>query len=434
MARHFSAAVAAALLAAVLVLPADADAARAVPHAKDSNARKAHCRHKSRGKAKRRGARGCRTSPAIQMPEASPPPPAMPPPPAEEVIEPPATTPPPAGGSRTETEPPVDEPQPETETPLEPETDAASHFRFFSPSSFWNTETSVTEPLDTASTALMANFNAEVDAEIAAEKGPSLNAERWSIPVYTVAADQPLVKVKQDGETAAPLQAAWSKVPVPPDAVGAAGTDKHLVVWQPSTDKLWEFWHFEGSAGHFTAHWGGAMEHVSQNPGVYGPAAWPGATYGWGASATSLSIAGGLITIEDLERGEINHALALGIPQVRAGVFTTPAYRGDGTSLNPLSLPEGAHLRLDPKLDLESLHLPHFTYMLAKAAQRYGIYVRSRAGVIAFFGQDPTPTGTNPYHGPNGAGVFEGRNRLELLSAFPWSHLQLTQMALFPDP
>jgi hypothetical protein len=308
-------------------------------------------------------------------------------------------------------------------------TRAEAQFRFFASSSPWNRRASIFQ-LDPRSGPITRNLAAEVKAEKLAERGPSINTVRWSVPIYRVAADQPTVRVLQDTGSAPSLQEAWDAVPLPANAVAAAGTDKHLVVWQPSTDKLWEFFHLRGGPGDWRARWGGAIENVSESSGVYGPEAWLGAGYSWGASASSLSLAGGLITLEDLERGYINHALALALPEIRAGVYAAPAQRTDGETHNSLALPEGARLRLDPTLNLGSLHLPHFTKMLAEAAQRYGIIVRSRAGVVAFFGQDPTPTGSEPYEGPNGAGFFEGRNRLELLGAFPWSHLQLLKMQL----
>jgi hypothetical protein len=141
-----------------------------------------------------------------------------------------------------------------------------------------------------------------------------------------------------------------------------------------------------------------------------------------------LSIAGGLITLEDLEKGQINHALAIALPNVRAGVYASPAQRSDGGSTEPLSLPEGAHLRLDPSLDLASLHLPKLTLMLAEAAQRYGIFVRDQASEPVFYAQDPIPTGTEPYTGARG--YFEGKSPSQLLASFPWSHLQLLKMKL----
>ena len=281
-------------------------------------------------------------------------------------------------------------------------------FRFFAPTSFWNTVVSADAPLDPSSAAVVGGLDEEVAAEATNEGGPSIATVDYSVPVYTVPADQPTVRVKLLNHPLHPtLQAAWEAVPLPPNAHPAAGTDKHFVVWQPSTDRLWEFWRLEGTSTGWQAEWGGAMEKVSSNRGVYGREAWRGAESLWGGDASSLSLAGGLITLEDLEDGVINHALAMAVPDVRAGVYASPAQRTDGYSDDPLSLPEGAHLRLDPNLDLASLHLPRFTLMIAEAAQRYGIFIRSSAlsgGIVTLYGQDPTPTGTNPYPGHWGGG------------------------------
>ena len=276
----------------------------------------------------------------------------------------------------------------------------------------------------------MDAFVAEIAKEEEAKTGSvNILTTSWSVPIYTVLADQPTVKVAYAGKgTSTALQSAWDAVPLPANAQSAAGTDKHLVVWQPSTDRLWEFWHLEQTSSGWQAAWGGAMQNVSTNPGVYGRKDWPGANRDWGASASSLSIAGGLITLEDLEVGRINHALAIGIPTPRASVYASPAERTDGKSSSPLSLPEGAHLRLEPGLDLAALHLPHLTLMLAEAAQRYGIIVRDTAGNVSFYAQDPTPTGMNPYIGAHG--YFEGKTPPQLLASFPWSHLQLLKMEL----
>jgi len=170
------------------------------------------------------------------------------------------------------------------------------------------------------------------------------------------------------------------------------------------------------------------MEKVSQGPGVYNTLSWPGAKPQWGSSASSVAITGGLITLEDFAMGQINHALGMAIPSPRAVVWASPAQRTDGNSTSPVSLPEGAHLRLDPNLDLSTLHLSHLVLMMAEAAQRYGIIVRDRAGNVTFYAQDPTPTGTNPYIGPGG--YFEGHCQCKLLMEFPWSHLQLLKMEL----
>jgi hypothetical protein len=275
-------------------------------------------------------------------------------------------------------------------------------------------------------------FGLVVARELDSASGPrpTIDTVAYSVPIYTVPAGQPTVSVALNNTFKAALVAAWSAVPIPPGALPAAGSDGDLVVWQPSSDRLWEFWRARRTSEGWSATWGGAIAHVSSNPGFYSSEAWPGATPWWGVTASSLALVGGLITLEDLASGEIDHALAMSIPGARAGVYSTPAQRTDGTSPSPLSLPEGAHLRLDPNLDLASLRLPRLTLMLARAAQRYGIYIRDSSPNIGFYAQDPTPTASNPYTGP--AGYFEGQTPTRLLAAFPWQHLQLLKMSLHP--
>ncbi len=352
------------------------------------------------------------------------------PPPAEvltvEPVEP--TTPSEPIPPVEESKPPVEEPKPPVE-----EEKAKEPFRFFSPTSFWNEMVPASAPVDPGSAAMVSSFDGEIAAAEAAKKGlPNINTTAWSVPVYTVPARQATVKVTHElsyGEKPnVALQSAWDAVPLPPEAKPAAGTDRDLVVWQPSTNHLWEFWGLEKTGGGWVAKWGGAMDSASTDPGVYGPEAWPGAQTGWGVSATSMSVAGGLITLEDLEKGQINHAIAIAIPNARSGVYASPAQRTDGYSTSPQSLPEGAHLRLDPNLDLASLHLPHMTLMLAEAAQRYGIFVRDSSVNVTFVAQDPTPTATNPYIGAHG--YFEGKSPQQLLASFPWKYLEVLKMEL----
>jgi hypothetical protein len=301
--------------------------------------------------------------------------------------------------------------------------------RFFSPSSLWNEALAPDAPLDPSSAPIVAAFEEEIAAEERAGYGPWINTTSYSLPIYTVPRDQPTVRVQlRDSAREPALAAAWSAVPLPADARPAAGTDRILVVWQPSTDRLWEFWRLAHEGDSWHASWGGAMQHVSSNPGAYGPEAWPGAEPWWGSSASSLSVVGGLISLEDLELGEIDHALAMAIPDARAGVYASPAQRSDGRSPNPLSLPEGAHLRLNPDLDLDSLHLPRLTLMLAEAAQRYGIFITDSSTTTTVYAQDPTPTGSNPYAGQDG--YLEDKHPNEILESFPWSQLELLKMEL----
>jgi hypothetical protein len=132
-----------------------------------------------------------------------------------------------------------------------------------------------------------------------------------------------------------------------------------------------------------------------------------------------------MITLDELRQGRIGHALALAIPQLKAGVFSWPAQRTDGTSTAASAIPAGTRFRLDPALDLDALSLPWLVRLMAEAAQRHGIVVRDTAGAVTFFGEDPTPTGTDPWRGPGG--FFGNQYPDTLLARFPWERLQALQ-------
>ena len=303
--------------------------------------------------------------------------------------------------------------------------------RLFAPSSVWNAPLRSDAPLDAANAELVKKLSDTVRDGFVAGRSAWIQTNNTSTPLYVVPAGQPVVRVKLDaGAWATSLQEAFAEVPIPPDAKPAAGADAHMTIWQPSTDRLWEFYKASRQSDGWHASFGGAMSSASTSPGYYNASAWPGLSNShWGATATSLPVIAGTMRISELKAGVIPHALAMNIPWARPKVHSWPAQRTDGSSTDPNAIPEGAHFRLDPKLDLDTLNLPPMTRMMAEAAQRYGMIVRDQTGwAVAVFGEDPTPTGTNPYSGATG--FYGGRQPDYLMKAFPWDHLQLLRMKL----
>jgi hypothetical protein len=182
------------------------------------------------------------------------------------------------------------------------------------------------------------------------------------------------------------------------------------VVWQPATDTMWEFWKTHKAADGWHAEYGGRLRRVSRSPGYY-----TGRHRRWGATATSLPLLGGLIRLHELEARTIPHALAMAIPGPgRSSV--PPAQRGDGERRSPTAMPEGTRLRLPPRLDLDRRRLTPIALMIVRAVQRYGVIVRDRAGDVVFYGEDPTPSGRDPYEPLSGDAPLTG---------FPWRRLQV---------
>jgi len=305
---------------------------------------------------------------------------------------------------------------------------AEAQQQLFSPTSFWNKRRSAGEAIDPNSAALVAELAAEVGREQQAGNGPWLATGKASTPLYRVGPSQRRVRVRLDAPgipNAKALQRAFASVPIPANAEPADGTDRHMTIWQPSTDTLWEFWRARQRSDGWHAEWGGAIRRVSKSRGYYTAAAWPGAAPNWGATASSLPVIGGTILARELRAGRIDHALALNVPFARAGVFAWPAQRTDGTGALT-TLPEGARLRLDPQLNLRQLKLPRLTRMIATAAQRYGLVVRDQTGQgISLFAEDRAPQGDDPYRR-----YFKGRTVSEVLGTFPWDRLQVLRMHL----
>jgi hypothetical protein len=280
--------------------------------------------------------------------------------------------------------------------------------RFFAPNSVWNRPLPRNAPLAADSRQLVSELQRQVR-----QVGPWINTTTYSVPIVTVSRRQRAVRVKLD--TSYPsLAKDFSRVPVPPGARPANGGDRHLVVWQPSSNTMWEFWLMSRRPDGWHARWGAKISHVTRNRGII-PAP-------EGATASGLPLVGGLMTVSDLRRGRIDHALALAVPGVRKGVVTWPADRTDGRVSGPRSIPIGTRFRLDPRVDVDKLGLTFLARAIARAAQRYGIIVRDTSGSVSLYAQAPPASSPHVY-----SPVFHGAYPNQLLAHFPWNRLQVVR-------
>lgn len=331
----------------------------------------------------------------------------------------------------------------------------------FAASSFWNTPLPASTPVNVNNSAYLnaIAYNLCFDATAVPETPPpacptstyygALNSSAWSAPLYVVPANQPYVPVADICGHASNSYYVTTVltpgVPVPADAHAATGTDEEIEIYQPSTDKYWDFWRFQkDSSGNWGACWGGVISGISQSNGIF-----PNNT---GATATSLPLIGADPRIEEFQAGQINHAIGLTIgdvgsadlarniipantPGATSGV-SWPATRTDGSSTDSLAIPEGLRFRLNPSLDVNSLGLTPVARVIAIAAQKYGFVVNDSCGqpCMAIRVGDPTTYTTaglpNPYtSGPGVGGVgttglYAGVPGNQIMKNFPWNQLQ----------
>src|SRR4051812_34776004 len=216
---------------------------------------------------------------------------------------------------------------------------AATGPGLFSPASVWNTALPADASIDPSSGARMSAFNADIQRQMQLKIGPWISERSNSTPFYVVGNDQPKVRVTVDSSSLGALKLRnllAAGVPIPAGAKQAAGVDAHLTVYQPSTDTMWEFWHASFESDGWHADWGGAMQHVSTNAGYYSNSVWDGLDvlqgWDWGSTASSLPMIAGTAMLSELRAGNIDHALAINIPEPCKTWFSWPAQQTDGTS------------------------------------------------------------------------------------------------------
>lgn len=286
----------------------------------------------------------------------------------------------------------------------------------FSANSFWYKPIPTNASLHPESAKYVSDFLRQKSAYY---NNVTLNTESYASPVYVADASTPTTKVgfydcQNKGYADSGLMSQWAAVPIPSYAQPSDGTDGEMTIYQPSTNTLWEFWVTRKSSGQWQACWGGRMQNVNTDDGIW--------THPYGTTATGLPFIGGQITADELKRGEIRHVMGISLVDMAAwNVVSWPANRSDGNGNGPI--PEGTRFRLDPTINVDALNLHPVAKTIAKAAQKYGFVVWDHAGAISLRVQNPksyTALGQpDPY-----VALYNGTPPYAILNGFPWDKLQ----------
>ncbi len=309
---------------------------------------------------------------------------------------------------------------------------APAGWKPFAPDSVWNLPLRADAPLHPDGAAQVGWLR-----ERMAAYGTWINSASCGMPLFWADADTPRVKVTLDPSAYQDkaLIRAWSSVPIPPEARPANCADKNFAVLQTQPDgtvTTWEFWLATKKAdGTWNARWGGATSDVMADRGAASKLAWADLQAptiaeqksgpSWNVTAAGVAMAAGVITIEEMQRGVIDHAVAMALTDTAAGRWLWPAQRSDGADPVPAAIAEGTRLRIDPAVDLDRLTMTPLVRMIARAAQRYGIVVRDRTwSANVFYAEEPQAGQTNPV-----PGLLGGQYPNNALAAFPWDRLQV---------
>jgi hypothetical protein len=185
-------------------------------------------------------------------------------------------------------------------------------------------------------------------------------------PLFVVPAGQPDVTITGNiGNTggSAPIPAAAQSV--------ATGGDQPFILFQPSSDSLWEFWGLDYSSGAWSTQNAGYMSGLSNSKGVF--------DNGNGVSASGISYGGIMVTQNDIASGAINHTVGIYLSSSESTQFWPPATNHDGGATNVIGqVAEGMWFRFPPSMSMPS-GLNPLSQMLFTAIQNYGCVIHDRA-------------------------------------------------------
>lgn len=226
----------------------------------------------------------------------------------------------------------------------------------------WNQDVSAL-PLHPSS----ASYVAAIDASASAgrQPRPKLHPDfggggAYGIPHLVVGEGEPLRRVDY---TAYGDESDPGPFPIPPNAPVEGGSDRHVVVVQQGTCRLFEL---------FDASWGGDRWYAASGAkwdlrsNTVRPLGWTS------ADAAGLPILPGLVRYDEVAAGEIRHALRFTVGRSQAG-YVLPATHFASSSSDPNLPPMGLRLRLKAGYDISGFRGQ--SRVILEALKKYGMIV-----------------------------------------------------------
>ena len=252
--------------------------------------------------------------------------------------------------------------------------------RLFTEDSPWNTPIPDRPRLD--------RRNAAIQREVLRDTAFVVNTilYEFGIPFYTATPATPRVRLSGRGAIA-------GRVPLDPAWRTNTGADAKMNILDPAAGLVYELQEFD--VARRTVYWMVVRDYRRGR----GDSAPSGGRHG--PTGSGLTQAGGVIRLEEIREGRIDHALSFITSDPAAGRFRYPATHTDGSNTNAGAIEQGMRIQLDPALDLDRLGLERAEQAIGRALQVYGAYCtdtgRGNNMALGFYAERPTSTTADPY-------------------------------------
>lgn len=202
----------------------------------------------------------------------------------------------------------------------------------------------------------------------------------YGIPFNIVPSDQPKVPVSFRYSS----QSDPGPYPIPPNAQieggPSASGDRHVLVLQQGKCRLYEMWDaYPIDSGQSWEAGSGAIFHLNSNK--LRPDGWTS------ADAAGLPILPALVKCDEVQNGEIDHALRVTFQRTQRG-YIHPATHFASDSLKKTLPPMGLRLRMKATYDISGL--TGQAHVIAVAMKTYGMFVADNGSNWYFQGEGGT--------------------------------------------
>jgi len=272
-------------------------------------------------------------------------------------------------------------------------------WRPFSDDSPWNQRIASNAPADPDSTALIADF--------ASRGALHVNIKDWSIPVYFV--DAATTPKRDVGDSRPGIYGAGfefpRRIPIPDGAIASPpvgeDSDNHLCVVDRARNLEWGMW---AARQDQSGRWFTGLGAVTDLAGTGVAPPWFAAKRqldSHRARASGFPLIAGLILVDEIAAGRIDHALVFAYDHCRSEFFVPPASTAQATLpnlRNSRGIPMGGRIQLDPAWDVEHSGLSAAGKVIARALQQYGAYCGDNAGANVLYA-DNSPAALRAWQG-----------------------------------
>ncbi|HEX2016821.1 MAG TPA: fibronectin type III domain-containing protein [Solirubrobacteraceae bacterium] len=193
----------------------------------------------------------------------------------------------------------------------------------------------------------------------------------YGIPYSVVPASQPALTIRF---TAYGAESDPGPYPIPLRAPIESGSDRHVLVVQSGTCKLYELFAAKRAGGLLWEADSGATFDLGSD--ALRPDGWTS------ADAAGLPILPGLVRYDEVRAGAVRHAIRMTVEQTQRA-FIHPATHFASSSTDPSRPPMGLRLRLKASFDIT--RFPRASRIILQAMKTYGLIVADN-GTNWFFG------------------------------------------------